>query len=170
MYGTELLSQFSRARDQNALERFSLEIGRDQSERGNPTVDMEAPLSEKFFLHVAARPVRRLRRRDHMAGAAQVIRALAIAVVLVLCGCAGTRRGAEKAAEDYEPKFPYGFEGNATVKKKDLIEAAKIELGSFETQRAQGGRPRRRRLRHAPRVAPRGVCAREGDGPPGAVA
>jgi autotransporter translocation and assembly factor TamB len=52
VYGTELLSQFSSARDQNPLERFSLDIGRDQSERGTPTIDLEAPLSERFFLHV----------------------------------------------------------------------------------------------------------------------
>ena len=50
-YGTELLSQFSKAAGRNRLERFSLEIGRDQSADGRPTVDMEAPLSERFFLH-----------------------------------------------------------------------------------------------------------------------
>jgi autotransporter translocation and assembly factor TamB len=52
VYGTELLSQFQGARDQNPLERFSLEIGRDESERGTPTIDLEAPLSQRFFLHV----------------------------------------------------------------------------------------------------------------------
>jgi autotransporter translocation and assembly factor TamB len=52
VYGTELLSQFSGARDQNPLERYSFEIGRDQSERGTPTMDLEAPLSDRFFLHL----------------------------------------------------------------------------------------------------------------------
>jgi translocation and assembly module TamB len=51
VYGTELLSQFAPRTDGDALERFSLEIGREQSEDGSPTIDVEAPLSERFYLH-----------------------------------------------------------------------------------------------------------------------
>jgi outer membrane protein insertion porin family len=59
-------------------------------------------------------------------------RAAAILVVLAAAGCAS--RPDTKDPDAFEPSFPYRFEGNAAVASKQLIEAAKPELRSFETK------------------------------------
>jgi hypothetical protein len=52
VYGSELLSRFKHACDQDALEQFTLDIGRDQSDTGQPTIDIEAPLTDRYLLHM----------------------------------------------------------------------------------------------------------------------
>jgi outer membrane protein assembly complex protein YaeT len=61
-------------------------------------------------------------------------RAALVFAALLLCGCASGRRESVTSPESYEPRFPYRFEGNAGVEKEDLIDAARIELASFETR------------------------------------